>query len=81
MVATSDLGSDAERRGGSSPFIRTNATVFFEGVAFFRASKGTRSVGGVSGDLSAVSDVVYCVNLSLCPILSLKINFQTTSAK
>ena len=23
MVATSDLGSDAERRGGSSPFIRT----------------------------------------------------------
>lgn len=23
MVATSDLGSDAERRGGSSPFVRT----------------------------------------------------------
>ena len=42
-----------------------NATVFFEGVAFF-ASKETRSVGGVSGDLSSGSDVVYFVNLCLC---------------
>ena len=38
MVATSDLGSDAERRGGSSPFVRTKAIVFLT-VAFLR-SKG-----------------------------------------
>ena len=28
MVATSDLGSDAERRGGSSPFIRTSDCIW-----------------------------------------------------
>ena len=35
MVATSDLGSDAERRGGSSPFVRTKSDCHLA-VAFLR---------------------------------------------
>ena len=56
MVATSDLGSDAERRGGSSPFIRTKAT----STGCFFAYKGTRTDCGGSADLSAVVDCASC---------------------
>ena len=58
MVATSDLGSDAERRGGSSPFVRTKSDCHLA-VAFF-AFKGTRTDCGGSADLSAVIDCASC---------------------
>ena len=65
MVATSDLGSDAERRGGSSPFVRTrflktsNSSCSFFFVPC--ADKVPRTSCSASGDLSAVgSDVLRC---------------------
>ena len=42
MVATPDLGSGAERRGGSSPFIRTSDC--HSAVAFLRLKELVRSV-------------------------------------
>src|SRR6476620_5789503 len=52
MAAAPDLGSGAARRGGSSPFIRTFNSPFFNGLFLF-FEEGTRSLSrataGVSG--------------------------------
>ena len=61
MVATSDLGSDAERRGGSSPFVRTQSRRATKVVRLFLcASKGARTRCGGSADLSAMIDCASC---------------------
>ena len=43
MVAASDLGSDAERRGGSSPFIRTQIIYYY--MKTTQTSKGELLAG------------------------------------
>ena len=56
--------------------VAQNATVFYEGVAFF-ASKGTRQL--VAPRMTYLREAVLLRNFCHCLILSLKTSFQTTS--
>ena len=73
MVATSDLGSDAERRGGSSPFIRTSDCLL--AVAFFMRIKGLGQLVAVWQCNLRLSNVQSC-----CATLEyrLRISAQTS---
>ena len=55
MVDALVSGASAERRVGSSPILGTSKGVFFGKLLFSFAQNRARSVGGVSGDLSACS--------------------------
>ena len=66
MVATSDLGSDAERRGGSSPFIRTSDCLL--AVAFFVRIK--ELAPPVAPRQSYLRSVVVCyANTRVCCLI------------
>ena len=76
MVATPDLGSGAERRGGSSPFIRT-AQATFSG-RLFRLIKGLGQL--VAPRQTCLWSVVVCyANIRVCcAIVSEKEIFATS---
>ena len=58
--------------------VAQNATVFYEGVAFFCASKGTRQLGAPRQ--TYLREAVLLRNSCHCLTLSLKTSFQTISA-
>ena len=73
MVATPDLGSGAERRGGSSPFIRTSTEQ--KNLLGFRLIKGLgQLVAPRQTCLRSV--VVCCANIRVCCAIVAKSNFR-----
>ena len=74
MVATPDLGSGAERRGGSSPFIRT-AQATRIGRLFRLIKELSQRVAPRQTCLWAVV-VCYANIRDYCAIVPLKINFR-----